>query len=331
MVDGGTYNGYTITGIGLTRAARIQYRALTTYLTSSSGFLDNFDALIQACNDLVGTTGITSSDCGQVQNAMLAVEMNAQWGCAPAGPLRTPSLCPAGGTPSHLLQEGFETGAAGWTTPSTSATVWDAQTYFVADGNMSAVGPDPDGTSDHSLQSPGPGLLLPAGARLMFDHAYSFDAGFDGGVVEYSTNNGASWLDAGALMDAGLVYDNAIIDGVRQPAGESSGVYPVRIVRLPEDATGSGRPRRPDRALPVPSGDGFHHRWERLVRGQRAPLHLHRGAGSAGHHGIAGASDRDRRRDGDVHRDRGGQSHVALSMAEERRADCRRHDQQCSR
>jgi Zn-dependent metalloprotease len=215
MVDGGTYNGFTITGIGIARAARIQYRALTTYLTSSSGFLDNFNALIQACNDLVGTTGITSSDCGQVQNAMLAVEMNAQWGCSAPGPLLTPSFCPAGGTAAYLLQEGFETGATGWTTPSTSATVWGMQTYYVADGTLSAVGPDPDDISDHSLQSPG--LLLPAGARLMFDHAYSFDAGFDGGVVEYSTNDGATWLDAGALMDAGLVYDNAIIDGSGNP------------------------------------------------------------------------------------------------------------------
>jgi hypothetical protein len=217
MVDGGTYNGFTITGIGIARAARIQYRALTTYLTSSSGFLDNFNALMQACNDLVGTTGITSSDCGQVQNAMLAVEMNAQWGCAPPGPLLTPSFCPAGGTAAYLLQEGFETGATGWTTPSTSATVWGTQAYYVADGNMSAVGPDPDGVSDHSLQSPSPGLLLPAGARLMFDHAFSFDAGFDGGVVEYSTNDGATWLDAGAMMDAGLVYDNAIIEGSGNP------------------------------------------------------------------------------------------------------------------
>ncbi len=217
MVDGGTYNGYTITGIGVAKAARIQYRALTTYLTSSSGFLDNFNALMQACNDLVGTTGITSADCGQVQNAMLAVEMNAQWGCSPTGPPLTPSMCPAGGSPTFQFQEGFESGTTGWSMSSTSGTVWTSQNYFVADGAMSVVGPDPDSISDHSLQSPSPGLLLPAGARMMFEHAYSFDAGFDGGVVEYSTDNGANWLDAGGLMDAGLVYDNALIDGSGNP------------------------------------------------------------------------------------------------------------------
>ena len=45
MVDGGTYNGRTITGIGLTKAAKIEYRALTQYLTSGSDFLDNYNAL----------------------------------------------------------------------------------------------------------------------------------------------------------------------------------------------------------------------------------------------------------------------------------------------
>src|SRR5262249_33169735 len=37
MVDGGTYNGQIISGIGLTKAAKIEYRALTVYLTSGSG------------------------------------------------------------------------------------------------------------------------------------------------------------------------------------------------------------------------------------------------------------------------------------------------------
>ena len=39
MVDGGTYNGRTITGIGLAKSGLIQYRALTAYLTS--GFDDS--------------------------------------------------------------------------------------------------------------------------------------------------------------------------------------------------------------------------------------------------------------------------------------------------
>ncbi len=75
MVDGGSYNGRTITGIGLAKAGLIQYRALTTYLTSGSTFADNSTAVNQSCTDLVGTGGITAGDCSQVANAILAVEM----------------------------------------------------------------------------------------------------------------------------------------------------------------------------------------------------------------------------------------------------------------
>lgn len=74
MVDGGIYNGYTINGIGLDKAAKIQYRTLL-FLPAASRLVDNFDGLNQACNELTGTEGITSDDCAQVKAAALAVEM----------------------------------------------------------------------------------------------------------------------------------------------------------------------------------------------------------------------------------------------------------------
>jgi cysteine-rich repeat protein len=76
MVDGGSYNGFNITGIGLTKAGKIQYRALTQYLTSNSTFLDDYNALNQSCQDLIGTAGIGTSDCTEVTKALQAVEMN---------------------------------------------------------------------------------------------------------------------------------------------------------------------------------------------------------------------------------------------------------------
>ncbi len=81
MVDGGTYNGFTITGIGLTKAGKIEYRALTQYLGVFSNFQDNYDALRQACADLIGTAGITATDCDEAQKALDAVEMNDPWPC----------------------------------------------------------------------------------------------------------------------------------------------------------------------------------------------------------------------------------------------------------
>jgi len=81
MVDGGTYNGFTVTGIGLSKAAKIQYRSLTQYLTPTSGFSDNYDALLQSCSDLIGVAGISAADCSEVQKALDAVEMYAPWPC----------------------------------------------------------------------------------------------------------------------------------------------------------------------------------------------------------------------------------------------------------
>lgn len=81
MVDGGVFNGFTITGIGLEKAGKIEYRALTEYLTPVSTYPDNYDALLQSCDDLVGVAGITSADCVEVKKALDSVEMFAPWPC----------------------------------------------------------------------------------------------------------------------------------------------------------------------------------------------------------------------------------------------------------
>lgn len=82
MVDGGTFNGYTAIGIGLEKAAAIQYRALTLYLTPTSTYRDNYLALQQACADLTGTLGISAADCSDMVRALDAVEMWHSWPCA---------------------------------------------------------------------------------------------------------------------------------------------------------------------------------------------------------------------------------------------------------
>jgi bacillolysin len=196
MVDGGMYNNHTITGIGLIKAALVQYRALTIYLTTSSDFFDDYEAVNQSCSDLIGTSGITASDCAQVNEAMLAVEMN---GTMP-GETPAPQLCPAGGTPTYTLREGFETGAVGWTVSPASPARWGLESFFVDAGAFSARGQMPGAVSDHSYVSPS--FVVPAGGRMMFRHTFDFGQsqgpnGFsDGGVLEYTTNGGTTWKDA---------------------------------------------------------------------------------------------------------------------------------------
>ena len=55
LVDGGTYNGQTISGIGLTKAAHIYFRAKTAYQVPATDFADHADAIEQSCADLIGS------------------------------------------------------------------------------------------------------------------------------------------------------------------------------------------------------------------------------------------------------------------------------------
>jgi Zn-dependent metalloprotease len=75
IADGAIFNGYTVTGLGIPKAAHIFYEAQTNILLSNSNYYSLYLALNQACTNLVGLYGITTSDCTQVNNATLATEM----------------------------------------------------------------------------------------------------------------------------------------------------------------------------------------------------------------------------------------------------------------
>lgn len=74
LTDGGTFNGQTLTGVGLAKAAPIIYWA-ANLLTSSSDYRAFGQALRASCDSLIGTDGITAADCAQVAKAGLAVEI----------------------------------------------------------------------------------------------------------------------------------------------------------------------------------------------------------------------------------------------------------------
>ncbi|PSB01863.1 M4 family metallopeptidase [Merismopedia glauca] len=76
MTDGGFFNGRTVTGIGINKVAQIYYRAQTRLLTSGTRYYQLYNYINQSCNSLIGTSGITASNCAQVKNALLAVEMH---------------------------------------------------------------------------------------------------------------------------------------------------------------------------------------------------------------------------------------------------------------
>jgi Zn-dependent metalloprotease len=75
ITDGATFNGYTVTGIGITKTAKIFYEVQTNILTSGATYADLGRALSKACNTLIGKSGITADNCEQVRKATYATEM----------------------------------------------------------------------------------------------------------------------------------------------------------------------------------------------------------------------------------------------------------------
>jgi cysteine-rich repeat protein len=235
MVDGGNYNGETITGIGLTKAAHIHWAA-QNMLTPASNFLDQADALEAACTSLTGvnlaalstsstnagSSGeiISAANCAAVAQIIAAVEFRTvptQCDFQPLLQPDAPLLCEAQGSVQTIAFEDFEGGAlpAGWTVsrhgvanPGTADTPdWDvvgslpggangAFAAFVADLVIGDCAAD-DETAGLSLDSPA--IVLPVGEvpHVAFDHWVATEFGWDGGNVKVSVNGGAYVLVTG--------------------------------------------------------------------------------------------------------------------------------------
>jgi bacillolysin len=223
MSDGGVYNGQTITGIGTAKAARVQYRALTQYLTSAADYLDNYNAIQQACSDLVGVASITVPDCGEIKKALDAVEMANTWACSPTQ-AAVPAFCPAGKHAVDSFLDDFETGLSNWTSGGSSGTWFLASnganplggTRYATSGIESLWGYN-QSTAVVSTMALNSNRSIPSGARLQFNHSYGFEndatGSYDGGLVEYSTDGGSTWQSLSSLRTAGAAYGGALFNG----------------------------------------------------------------------------------------------------------------------
>jgi hypothetical protein len=226
LVDGGTYNGRTVTALGLTKATHLIFRAQSQYLVPSSDFADFADAMEQSCVDLVGqnlntiaTSGpggpsgqiISAADCSSLAQGILAVELRTPPTFCNFQPMlnpAAPALCPAGQVPASFFSQNFESNpfSAGWaaTTGPTSpdftprAWVWANNNLpsragsgvFAVDfqGGTCAPGGDESGV----IQLESPTFVLPAGThRLAFDHWVASEGTYDGGNLKVSVNAGA--------------------------------------------------------------------------------------------------------------------------------------------
>ncbi|MFQ5452028.1 MAG: M4 family metallopeptidase [Candidatus Paceibacterota bacterium] len=78
MVQGGDFNGCSVSGIGREKAHEIIYKAETVYLRGNSraNFGDMYRAVMSACSDIYSSED--SAECQAVKSAMQATEMDQQ-------------------------------------------------------------------------------------------------------------------------------------------------------------------------------------------------------------------------------------------------------------
>lgn len=218
---GGAFNGQTITGIGIPKAAQIYYEVETHLLTSASDYQDLYDFLPQACLNLVNQHGITTGDCDQVQKAVIATEMNL----TPATFYPEAPICAAGQSPNNVFFDDMENPASGkWAfAASVGSNAWSYSTFpYNTSGTHHLAGADLASTSD-STATMTTGVVLPANAYMHFKHYYFFQSGlsYDGSVLEYTTDDGSNWLDTGSLFDTNG-YNGSIYIGNGNPLGGRS-------------------------------------------------------------------------------------------------------------
>jgi bacillolysin len=239
MADGGSFGGLAVNGIGLRKAAKIHYRALTQYLLSAANFRDQDDALRQSCADLIGTIGITAADCTEVAAALDAVEMSRPWPCGNAQ-VQEPDPCPPGYVVTNVWFEDFESALPSWEESTASGpNRWSVEEVFATSGRRHLYGNAGDGVSDSAMEMMAD-VHLPAGSRMRFRHSYGFESdlteNYDAGVVEYTIDGGSTWVDSGNLMTAGAKYGGKISDCCGNPlagrnafVGDSFGYSPTLL------------------------------------------------------------------------------------------------------
>ena len=250
MADGDTFNGQTVSGLGIDKVARIYYEVETAMLTSAADYADLASGLGQACSNLVGTDGITTGDCDEVDDAVQATEMNQQPPVAPAPEAPT---CTSGAAVASFTDDLENPGAGNWTlTSNTGSNEWyypqNSNPYgfdatYATSGSKNLWGYNRPSTGDYSIEMNSDVTVPATSAFMRFEHAYGFEdsvsppRSWDGGVVEYSIDGGSTWNDAGGLI-TNNGYSGAItssggstnpLKGREAFVGESNGYISSRL------------------------------------------------------------------------------------------------------
>ncbi len=128
------------------------------------------------------------------------------------------SGAPIGPVTSGTWADDLEPSAdSGWTHAADQGTDdWALSTASSHSSSHSWMTVDVASLADKSLVAPAKGLS--SSSVLTFWHTYDFESGYDGGVLEISTDNGSNWSDLGAAMTAGG-YVRTLSTSYQNPIG----------------------------------------------------------------------------------------------------------------
>ena len=251
LVDGQAFNTFTVTAIGLEKAIRVFYDAQTNILTSGSDYGALANALRQACTNLTGTSGIVAADCTQVNNAVLATEMDTE-AAAPdtqidSGPGLTDNPSPTWtfsvpaqfGVPPNIakpaasFQCSIDQGIPSWAPCSGAgshtppAPLADGSYTFRVRGNIGANTDPTPATRDFTVSTADMELVSKTDGQ---------DPAFAGETLTYTItarNNGAGTAENARVVDVlppGTSYDSSSI-----PCTDSSGTVTCGLGTLADD------------------------------------------------------------------------------------------------
>ncbi len=99
-----------------------------------------------------------------------------------------------------------------FTASSTTTNVWSVSTAQSLSSPNSLFTPDAATASDQKLETATTIALGASTSSLSFSHLYNTQAGFDGGVVEISTDNGTTWVDLSNKITAGY-FNSTLASG----------------------------------------------------------------------------------------------------------------------
>lgn len=227
LVDGGSFRGYNISGIGFVKAAHLWWRAQKNYLTQTSDFVNFADALEASVNDLVGVNleglsttetpagpsgqSFTVADIQNIKNAILSVQLRestmTQCNYKPLL-ASTPELC-SNAVDGSLFKETWENGLGNWTVSNlpTNSSSWIDRNWVIKNnlpngrsgnamyGTAPVIGDCSTSIQNGILRLESPLISFPTITsgkyEMAFNHYVATEETWDGGNIKYSLNGGA--------------------------------------------------------------------------------------------------------------------------------------------